>query len=907
MEQIVFSDLWEMYRIKFIIDSKPKLENFWALRGLSFKVDKGETVGIIGQNGAGKSTVLKIIAGMLNSDRGQVSVSGKTSGLMELGAGFQTELTGGENIHLICGLFGLSKAQIETIYEKIVEFADIGKFINAAVKYYSQGMFVRLAFAIAINIDSDILLIDDTLAVGDEYFQKKCIKRIFEMKDQGKTILLVTHDMNILRRLCQRAIFLKEGQLVKDGPVDEVIPLYIQTSGSKEGVAILEQNGLQLVFNNGRLFINWQGKFLTPDSGMYAAFLSSGAWYSSCQAEWEVSKDPDRLTATGVFFRLNCTQTWEIEILEGKVIQVNIEINSQEPLNIQEGCVNILLSEEYGEWFSSQEKGRFPQIYDKNNKWEPMLSADEPRRCIGVKPADSKKLPSFIVEQKDLSLVNNLQVFNSGYIDRSRVLQYSQKNLQNYTRDNENKLRFFSGRIILNTPNIEEYLGKLQQDSIISNGAMKLKFNQGRCIIYYGGKALTRADHATVSMNTGQRVYSSQTAHWELIEKDARKLVISGSWGNLPVTQIWRFEVTGENSFTWDVDINVTAEIDIESQHMVLQCLASYDNYYCQYGTGRFEDKFFESKVDALQRCVTAGWISLFNTDNQVVPMSFKVKDGLVNFFKIFNSDISAKARELWINKVEAEEKIRISPGSYSCFKVEVSLDKNERVAVCNRQALISEGRLKLLLDKDKLVIFWKEKQLTKGLGLYTSLRSLGRWFDSSSSASWDFTPEDKNIISTVKWFNLSLKQIWQISLNSENEIEFMVKMIVDQEIKVDRLQTNIMLSEAYGRWSADDKTGVFPEFAGSLSDDWQVLWSPAGPGNVGKNYAGVAGQNQSGNYLPAVKLVPEDNNSGWQLNILNSDLYHRGRVLQYLNKENTVLAPGEYPYFKGKILIEGV
>ena len=166
MEQIVFNDLWGMYRIKFVVDRKPTWENFWALKGLTFKINQGEAVGIIGENGAGKSTVLKMIAGMLKPDRGHVKVLGKISGLLELGAGFQTELTGSENIYLIAGLFGSSPSQIESIYDDIVSFADIGKFINAPVKCYSQGMFVRLAFAIAINMDSDILLIDDTL-VGD--------------------------------------------------------------------------------------------------------------------------------------------------------------------------------------------------------------------------------------------------------------------------------------------------------------------------------------------------------------------------------------------------------------------------------------------------------------------------------------------------------------------------------------------------------------------------------------------------------------------------------------------------------------------------------------------------------------------------------------------------------------------
>ncbi len=200
MVVVQFKDVWEMYRIKFVIAGKSRPENFWALKGINFEVQKGEVLGIIGENGAGKSTILKLIAGMLKPDRGEVSVSGRVAGLLELGSGFQPELTGMENIRLIAALFGLKASQIQDKYDDIIHFASLGKFIHAPVKCYSQGMFVRLAFAIAVHVDPDIFLIDDTLAVGDEYFQRKCLKKIFEIKNQAKTIIFVSHDMAMLSR-----------------------------------------------------------------------------------------------------------------------------------------------------------------------------------------------------------------------------------------------------------------------------------------------------------------------------------------------------------------------------------------------------------------------------------------------------------------------------------------------------------------------------------------------------------------------------------------------------------------------------------------------------------------------------------------------------------------------------------
>ena len=338
MAIIQFKDVWEMFKIKFVIDGRSSWENFWALKGLNFEIAKGETVGIIGENGAGKSTVLKLIAGMLRPDRGEIEVGGKVSGLLELGAGFQAELTGKENIYLIAGLFGLSKVEVEERFDRIVEFAGIGRFIHAPVKCYSQGMFVRLAFAIAIHVEPEILLIDDILAVGDEYFQRKCIGKIFEVRDQGATIVIVTHDMNMLKRLCSRAIFLKDGRVIKDDLPDKVIPLYTQAVGVKEGVEVLEDEFLTAVFNNGRLFLNWQDKTLTPSPGAYAALYIGGKWYNSSQADWEVKREGgNKLVATGKFYQLMLTQTWKLELSANHEIKWDIEIVIDEPLEIQDG------------------------------------------------------------------------------------------------------------------------------------------------------------------------------------------------------------------------------------------------------------------------------------------------------------------------------------------------------------------------------------------------------------------------------------------------------------------------------------------------------------------------------------------------------------------------------------------
>ena len=197
-----------------------------ALNDVSFKVDKGETVGIIGTNGAGKSTILKIITGVLSPTEGNVEIDGRISALLELGAGFNMEYTGIENVYLNGTMIGFSKEEIDARLQDILDFADIGDFATQPVKTYSSGMFVRLAFAVAINIDPEILIVDEALSVGDVFFQAKCFHKFEEFKKAGKTILFVSHDLGSIAKYCDRVILLNKGEIIAEGRPKEIIDMY---------------------------------------------------------------------------------------------------------------------------------------------------------------------------------------------------------------------------------------------------------------------------------------------------------------------------------------------------------------------------------------------------------------------------------------------------------------------------------------------------------------------------------------------------------------------------------------------------------------------------------------------------------------------------------------------------------
>ncbi len=201
------------------VQGRARHEDFTALSPLDLTIHEGETVALLGRNGSGKSTLLKLVAGVMAPDTGRVRVRGRLAGLLEVGAGFHPDLTGRENVHLNAAILGMDPGAIRARFDAIVEFADIGPFLDTQVRFYSSGMFLRLAFAVAVHTDPDVFLVDEVLAVGDEAFRDKCLTRIEELSAEGRTLVVVSHDLPLVERLCGRGVVLDAGTLVHDGPV----------------------------------------------------------------------------------------------------------------------------------------------------------------------------------------------------------------------------------------------------------------------------------------------------------------------------------------------------------------------------------------------------------------------------------------------------------------------------------------------------------------------------------------------------------------------------------------------------------------------------------------------------------------------------------------------------------------
>ena len=231
---ILVEDVTKNFRLKHVRSLKEmaaraargktaQVDEFVALSHVNLEIQEGETVGLLGFNGSGKSTLLKCISGVLTPDQGRVGVRGRLAGLIEVGAGFHPDLTGRENVFLNGAILGMSESQIRSKFDEIVDFSEIEQFIDTEVKFYSSGMFLRLAFSVAVHTDPDVFLVDEILAVGDEPFQQKCLSRIRQLRDEGRTLVIVSHDLDMVSSICSRGVLLEHGKLIMDGQPGDVV------------------------------------------------------------------------------------------------------------------------------------------------------------------------------------------------------------------------------------------------------------------------------------------------------------------------------------------------------------------------------------------------------------------------------------------------------------------------------------------------------------------------------------------------------------------------------------------------------------------------------------------------------------------------------------------------------------
>jgi hypothetical protein len=563
-----------------------------------------------------------------------------------------------------------------------------------------------------------------------------------------------------------------------------------------------------------------------------------------------------------------------------------------------------MVANKYSHWFTGIEKGIFPLVDEKNNNWQPLLDTNISRKVVGVEnvsDADSY-MPSLIFEQVSNFPISLAQILNTDYLNNCRVLQYKIAGLSSFLALQANRANIFSGRVTLDTADKEKYLQRINQDLILSFGNLKLVFTNGAVILSRNGLNLTKNSHLNTSLYVEGKRYNSNSGHWEFKKESQNKIVAYGSWGGLALKQIWEFEINSDSEFLWKVWLEINKEVNIQEQRLQFMCIGEYSYFFCDYAEGDFPKMFSETEFDILQRCIPDGIIGISHSGKQLPDLSLEFSQASGSFAKILNADFYNKARLLRVERVESEEETKFAPGKYLSFAIKAKLNASEepmRKRLSNR---IDKGKLKFIFYQGSGAIFWDEKELTKKLGFYTSVRSQGRWHNSSSSALWKIEDYSNHTIAAKgRWLHLPITQLWEIKLREEGLIEFKVFLEVKNRIIVERLQANLMLSEQYTCWLSEKQKGVFPLFVADMTDDWQQVYCA----EEKTKFIGVSTGPEKQETLPKVCFFPISQNSEWLLHIVNSDCYHRGRVLQYLNPQSVIIESGEYTYAHGTISIE--
>lgn len=351
---------------------KKNKKTFQALTNVNMYCNKGEIVGIIGQNGSGKSTLLKVISNLTSIDTGDIDVQGRVVSLLEVGAGFSMLLTGRENIYLNVTLFGISKKQIEDKIDKIIDFAGLREFIDTPLYQYSSGMYMRLGFSIAIHCDPDILIVDETFAVGDTKFQSKCVEAIENLKKEGKTILLVSHDLTIVAGICDRIYLLEKGRVTAHGEPEEIVSQYLQFISTEDSAAKIVKGDFKYAFNDGNLIIFYKNAPITKLYGFYSSIFAYRSWHDSQQASWKILEmNPHKLVVEGHSRRLPVVFKWVFDFIDDGQFTCEQFLTLKSELAIDEIQTSILLGKDFSKWQIGVEKGEFPAIPKKAwNDWQ---------------------------------------------------------------------------------------------------------------------------------------------------------------------------------------------------------------------------------------------------------------------------------------------------------------------------------------------------------------------------------------------------------------------------------------------------------------------------------------------------------------------------------------------------------
>ncbi|MCD6220418.1 ABC transporter ATP-binding protein, partial [Candidatus Calescamantes bacterium] len=572
---IKLTDVEIYYLTPFYLPGKRRQwEKIKALENINLEVNKGECIALLGDNGAGKSTLLKVIAGILKPDGGTLEVNGQVRILTELGAGFETEASGWENIFIQGALFGFSRKEMKKKAEEIAQFASLGKYLYAPLKVYSDGMYVRLAFSIAVHTEPDIFLVDDIIAVGDIHFQEKCIQRLEKMREEGKTLLIATHSLPLAERLADKGVWIDKGKIVYIGPTEEISNFYLKLSGEKGKAFFLEKGRLKLAFHNGKVFVLWNNRLLTPHYGGYTTIIRNNNAIISPNQKWEIEKhNSHEIIAQSDFLETPISQIWKIKLVSEREWEWEVSMKVRDKSRFEGIETGFLFCEDYKFLWKDGVKEELP--FYKGKEWR--LLKEESSFSPFHLSTKSSSYPTILWES--FLKLHKKRVFLPGEEVRGRAFYWRWGEKEWEPGEHlifAGRMRFFTSSSLLLSKDEEKGKG------IYKVGNREIK-------ICWEGNELTAPGGLSLVLEYKGNTYSPDTSKVSFFSQDTEE--IKYTWRNLPFYTLFRLR-GGKNYLKWRIEIISSEELELKNPRVVLNLLPYPDKWFTLRENGNFSKDF---------------------------------------------------------------------------------------------------------------------------------------------------------------------------------------------------------------------------------------------------------------------------------------------------------------------------
>ena len=769
-----------------------------ALKGIELSIKKGEALGIIGENASGKTTLLRIISKITMPTCGQLTVKGKVAGLLDLGAGFHSELTGKENIYLDAALYGLSRNEIDAVYDKIVDFSGLGDFIQAQIKTYSQGMLVRLGFAIAIHVNPDIFLIDDSLAVGDEEFQRKCLSKIFELKKQGKTIIVVSHDLDSISRICERGVLLQSGRIIKDDSMHKVIMRYVLAVGDKHSIASIDKGKLGVIFNAGKIVLLWDGEPLTKNFGGYASLQFIDQWVMSWKAKWEVIKSDNCCwKAQGILSSQGIELLLECSIKNESSIDFNLQIRTNLKVSIKKTAFAFMFSEKYEQFFMNDHFEKIEANQKASAQWTDVYRTDENSAPLIMK---SNVLPAIKMHFNQnclpcFSLIQNTAQNLDARVVQMQTIAVKQDDLALKTISYNLKFD------LLDQQQLDDFVSFRKQSNSIIQGDTEVQLSDKQIKLFFNNRQLTKNNNLRFGFYCERAYFDIFDGQWRASKISEKKIIISSFFKQFNA-ELDLALCLENNKLNWS--------LKIDDQHLIKKSImvfqADFNDSFNEYFDIEKHYNFLSSCEHAetlLPNLSASRLLGLAQSRADFVWAIFEFDDNSI--IELRNENFQNKSRQILSKALENN----ISKGSVSLFDNQKL--KDDFMAVKQSQAecnFMLFGQFRIEFQQNIIKLYKDDLLLTAGEGFCSGVFFNQRWHESGQLKK-RFERQGNQLKVFIDRQLPKITEIWSLSFE-QSAIVWNIKIKFDAPMPELVSKAGILLKNEFKTWTNIFKTEDF-------------------------------------------------------------------------------------------------